>query len=227
MERSWRLAEPRVRVLPSILSADMARLGEQVRCVAEAGAEAVHVDVMDGHFVPNISIGVPVVESLRACTDLYLDTHLMITDPAKYAEPFARAGSDLIGFHIEVVDDARPVIERIRSLGADVGITLNPTTPVSAVADVVGLVDLVLVMSVWPGFGGQKFIADVLGKVAELRGMMGPAQRLEIDGGINVETIARAAEAGADTFVAGSAVFAKPDPAAAFVELERLARETT
>ncbi len=202
----------------------MTRLGEQVRAVADVGAEAVHVDVMDGHFVPNISIGVPVVESLRKCTDLYLDTHLMITDPAKYAEPFVKAGSDSITFHIEVVDDARPVIDRIRSLGANVGITINPTTPTSAIAEVVPLVDIVLVMSVWPGFGGQKFIADVLGKVTELRGILSASQRLEIDGGINAETIADAARAGADMLVAGSAVFGKADPGAAYAELERRAR---
>ncbi len=224
-QRVWCLGEPKVRVLPSILSADMARLGEQVACVAAAGAEAVHVDVMDGHFVPNISIGVPVVESLRQATDLFLDTHLMITDPVQYAEPFVKAGADSITFHVEVVDEPRSLIERIRGLGANVGITLNPGTPVERILDYVPLVDIVLVMSVEPGFGGQPFLDGVLDKVARLAAIMTPAQRLEIDGGINPATIGRAAAAGADMLVAGSAIFRAADPAGAYRELLRLARQ--
>ena len=219
----WRLAERRVRVVPSILSADMARLGEQVACVGEAGAEAIHVDVMDGHFVPNISIGIPVVESLRACTDLFLDTHLMISEPARFVEPFVRAGSDSITFHVEVVDDPGPIIDRIRELGARVGITLNPATPIEAILDFVDQVDIVLVMGVEPGFGGQPLIESTLGKITALRGILRDSQRLEIDGGINASTIGRAATAGADMLVAGSAIFRQPDPAKALVELQGLA----
>ncbi len=213
-----------MRVAPSLLAADFSRLAEEVARVEATGAEVLHLDVMDGHFVPNISFGVPVIESLRKRSRMYFDTHLMIRDPARYAEAFAGAGSDLITFHIEVADRPMEVVEKIRSVGAAVGVSLNPTTPAAAIAAVVEAVDLVLVMSVWPGFGGQRFIADVLPKVAELRTMLRDDQRLEIDGGIDEHTIASAARAGADTFVAGSAIFRRPDPAAAYHALERLAR---
>lgn len=215
--------QPALRVVPSLLSADFGRLAEQVRAVEEAGAEILHLDVMDGHFVPNISFGVPVVKSLRWHCGLFFDTHLMITDPGRYAAAFVEAGADLVNFHIEVTDTPQKVVAEIRRLGAAVGVTLNPTTPVSAVEGVLADVDLVLVMSVWPGFGGQAFIPDVLDKVRELRGLLKPEQRLEIDGGIDRTTIRQAVAAGADTLVAGSAIFGQSDPVAAMHELQRLA----
>lgn len=210
---------------PSILSADFTRLAEEVARIEAGGVEILHLDVMDGHFVPNISFGVPVVESLRPVSRLFFDTHLMITDPIRYAEPFIKAGADLLTFHIEVTDEPMRVIEHIRSVGGRVGISLNPDTPVSAIASVVASVDLVLVMSVWPGFGGQKFIPTALDKLRQLKAMLRPDQRLEIDGGIAATTIAECARAGADTFVAGSAIFGKPDPVAAMQNLQHLAEQ--
>lgn len=219
------LQSSEIRIAPSLLSADFSRLEEQVALVERAGAEMLHLDVMDGHFVPNISFGVPVIASLRKRTNLFFDAHLMISDPMKYAEPFARAGCDLITFHIEVALQPWKVVEEIRKQGVRVGVSLNPTTPDSSIDAIIADVDLVLVMSVWPGFGGQKFIADVLPKVTELRHRLRPDQRLEIDGGVDATTIAAAAAAGADTFVAGTAVFGRPDPAGAMKELESLAKE--
>lgn len=208
---------------PSVLSADFGRLAEQVAALEAAGATMLHLDVMDGHFVPNISFGAPVIASLRKHTAMFFDAHLMISDPRRYAEAFVTAGCDLITFHIEVTDEPAALVEHIRGLGAAVGVSLNPTTQVSALDPIIDAVDLVLVMSVWPGFSGQKFIADVLPKVGELRRRLGRHQRLEIDGGIDTSTIAAAAVTGADTFVAGTAVFGRPDPAAAMTQLHRLA----
>ena len=205
------------------MSADFARLAEQVGQLEAGGAEVLHLDVMDGHFVPNISFGVPVIEKLRPKSKLLFDTHLMISDPVKYAEPFAKAGCNLLTFHIEVAPEPMAVIEHLRSLGVNVGITLNPGTPASAIAAVIEAVDLVLVMSVWPGFGGQTFIESSLDKLRELRPRLRPDQRLEIDGGIGPATVAAAAAAGADMLVAGSAVFEKADPVAAMDGLRKLA----
>jgi ribulose-phosphate 3-epimerase len=219
----WRLAQPRIRIAPSLLSADFARLIDDVSKVEAAGCEVLHLDVMDGHFVPNISFGVPVIEKLRPVSKMYFDTHLMITDPLGYAEPFIKAGADLLTFHIEISDEPMRIIDRIRSLGGRVGISLNPDTPISAIAPVVPAVDLVLIMSVWPGFGGQKFIPSALDKLRELRPLLRSDQRLEIDGGIGTSTIAECARSGGDTFVAGSAVFGRPDPVAAMQELQNLA----
>ncbi|MFQ5490328.1 MAG: ribulose-phosphate 3-epimerase [Phycisphaerae bacterium] len=219
------LAEPRIRIAPSLLAADFSRLKDQVAIVEEAGAEVLHLDVMDGHFVPNISFGVPVIESLRPGSKLFFDVHLMISEPHRYAEAFAKAGADLITFHIEVADEPRELASHIRSLGSGVGVCLNPTTPVSAVAEVLPDVDLVLVMSVWPGFGGQAFMPEVLPKVRELKQKLTPRQRLEIDGGIDPTTIVHAVTAGADTIVAGSSIFGQPNPVAAMKELERAAHE--
>ncbi len=219
------LTEPRIRMAPSLLSADFARLGEHVAQVETGGADLLHLDVMDGHFVPNLTIGPPVIESLRAHSELLFDTHLMITNPLDHAPAFARAGSDLITFHIEVVDDPVKTVDELRALDVLVGVTLNPPTPVEAIGPVVELVDMVLVMSVNPGFGGQAFIEDSLDKLAAIRKRLRPDQRLEVDGGINGQTITRVVEAGADTLVAGSAIFSQPDPAAAMNQLRELAEQ--
>jgi len=173
--------------------------------------------------VPNISFGVPVIEKIRPHSKLYFDTHLMIEEPGRYAEAFAKAGCDHLTFHIEVTGEPRKIAEQIHNLGLTAGIVMNPTTPAEAVFDVLPDVEIVLVMSVWPGFGGQKFIADVLPKVTVLRKRLRPDQRLEIDGGIHAGTIAQAVMAGVDTPVAGSSIFGRPDPAAAMRELQRLA----
>ncbi len=221
------LADPALRVAPSLLAADFSQLHEQVRAVEEAGASVLHLDVMDGHFVPNMSFGAPVITSLRKTTKMFFDVHLMIEEPVRYAESFVKAGCDLVTFHIEVTDDPAAVVRHIRDLGAFVGVSLNPTTPASSIESILDDLDLVLVMSVWPGFGGQKFIVDVLPKVRELRDRLKPHQRLEIDGGIDMNTIGDAAAAGVDTFVAGTAVFGQPDPPRAMLELQRVARESS
>jgi len=208
---------------PSVLSADFGRLAEQIAAVEAAGATMLHLDVMDGHFVPNISFGVPVIESLRKYTKCFLDAHLMIAEPKRYAEAFVKSGCDHITFHIEVTDKPQAVIDQIRSLGVSVGVSLNPDTPVSAIDAVLQDVDLVLIMSVSPGFGGQCFIADVLDKVKELHTRLGSQQRLQIDGGIDEKTIGLAAAAGADTFVAGTAIFGASDPSQAMLRLHQLA----
>ncbi len=217
------LATPAIRMAPSVLSADFGRLAEQIASVEAAGATMLHLDVMDGHFVPNISFGVPVIKSLRKYTKCFLDAHLMITEPKRYAEAFVNAGCDHITFHIEVTQEPRPVIEYVRSLGVSVGVSINPTTPISTIESILGDVDLVLVMSVWPGFGGQSFIPDVLNKVRELKRRMKLHQRLQIDGGIDDKTIGLAAAAGADTFVAGTAIFGSSDPPQAMKQLHQLA----
>jgi len=216
-------AKPGVRVAPSLLAADFSHLAEQVDAVERAGAEVLHLDVMDGHFVPNISFGAPVIAAIRKKSNMFFDAHLMIAEPRKYAEAFVNAGCEHITFHIEVVSDPAALVEHIHELGVSVGVCLNPTTPVSAVEPILKTVDLVLVMSVWPGFGGQKFIPEVVPKIKALAGVLAEHQRLEVDGGIDAETISLAAAAGADTLVAGTAIFGGPDPARAFDKLTALA----
>jgi ribulose-phosphate 3-epimerase len=208
------VAQSPVRIAPSILSADFARLGEEVREVEKAGADWIHVDVMDGRFVPNLTIGPPVVAALRRVTKLPLDVHLMIVEPERYVEDFAKAGADVITVHIEASPHLHRTLQQIRALGKKAGVSLNPHTHESQIEYVLGLTDLVLVMSVNPGFGGQDFIPAVLPKLESLRRMIDHSGRdvvLEVDGGIRKGTAAEVVRAGATMLVAGSAVFGNKD----------------
>ena len=201
-------------IAPSILSADFSRLGEEVKAVEKVGADWIHVDVMDGHFVPNITIGPLVVEVVKRATDLPLDVHLMIEDPDRYLEDFARAGSTLMTVQVEACVHLHRTIQAIKALDVKAGVALNPATPLSTIEWILEDVDLILIMSVNPGFGGQKFIPQALQKISALKPMIrakNPNVLIEVDGGINQETIRWAAEAGADVFVAGSAIFGSSD----------------
>lgn len=208
-----------IRVAPSILSADFAALGAAIAAAEKGGADLIHVDVMDGHFVPNITIGPPVVKSIKRVARVPLDVHLMITDPDRYAEAFVEAGADMLSVHVEVLPHLHRSITLIKSLGIKAGAVLNPSTPVSALEEIAGDVDFILVMSVNPGFGGQKFIPRSLRKVSAIRELLDRAGNrgapIEIDGGIDLSNIARAVDAGVEIVVAGSAIFNAPDPAAA------------
>lgn len=221
------LAAPRIRIAPSLLAADFGRLREELAMIEEAGADLIHLDIMDGHFVPNLSFGVPVVERIRGYSTLFFDTHVMITDPDRYAEPFIKAGSDNYCFHIEAAAEPRALIDKVHELGSTVGIALNPGTPAEAIDGVIDAVDLVLIMSVWPGFGGQSFISNVVPKSAELSRKLSPQQRLQFDGGIDATTVVDAARSGADTFVAGSAIFGAADPPAALMAIRKAAEGAT
>ena len=216
------------KIAPSIFSADFARLGDEVRAVAAAGADYIHVDVMDGHFVPNITIGPLVVDAVRKVTDLPLDVHLMIDNPDLYIPDFAKAGADIIVVHAEATAHLHRTVQLIKSLGKKAGVSLNPATPLSYLDYILDELDLVLLMTVNPGFGGQSFIEACLPKIHALRAMLdrrGCEAELEVDGGVKIDNIDRISHAGADVFVAGSAVFNSPDYEKTIKELKRRAKE--
>jgi ribulose-phosphate 3-epimerase len=213
------LSVKQVRIAPSILSADFAALGAGIAAAERGGADLIHVDVMDGHFVPNITIGPPVVKSIKRVARVPLDVHLMISDPDRYAEAFVEAGADMLSVHVEVLPHLHRSIAFIKNLGVKAGVVLNPSTPAIALEEVAGDLDFVLVMSVNPGFGGQKFIPKSLHKVAAIREMLdrvgNAGAPIEIDGGVDLSNIARVVDAGVEIVVAGSAIFNTPDPTAA------------
>ena len=215
-----------IEIAPSILAADLSRLGEEIRSAQKGGASMVHVDVMDGHFVPNITIGIPVVRALRRTTDVVLDCHLMIDDADHYATEFVAAGADMVSVHQEACPHLNRTLAAIRAAGAAPGVVLNPATPVHTLDEVLGLADYVLVMSVNPGFGGQEFIPAALDKVRRLRQIRserGLGYRIEIDGGVTLENVGEIARAGCDIVVAGTAVFAGADPGERVAALLRAA----
>ncbi|MBI3610261.1 MAG: ribulose-phosphate 3-epimerase [Nitrospirae bacterium] len=202
------------KIAPSILSADFAHLADEIARVTEAGADMIHVDVMDGHFVPNFTIGPPIVKAIRKVTRLPLDVHLMMTNPDDFISDFIKAGSNYITVHVETCPHLHRMIQSIKEEGVKAGVTLNPATPLSSVEEILGEVDLLLIMSVNPGFGGQSFIPSILEKLRRARKMIderGAKVELEIDGGIKVENVAAIAQAGADIFVSGSAIFQSKD----------------
>ena len=215
-----------IDIAPSILSADFSRLGDEIEAVKRGGATILHVDVMDGHFVPNLTVGLPVVQSIAAASDLPIDAHLMISEPGRYAEEFVAAGAKMVSVHVEADAHLHRTLSSIKSAGAQAGVVLNPATPIESLAEVLPYADYVLVMSVNPGFGGQKFIPTSTDKVRRLREMIDARQldvRIEIDGGIGLDNIAAVVSAGAEIIVAGSAIFGKGNPEAA----ARALREAT
>jgi ribulose-phosphate 3-epimerase len=219
-----------VEILPSILAADFARLGEQVKQLEAVGCHMLHVDVMDGHFVPNLTLGPPVVESLRKVTRLKLDVHLMIEDPDKFAPVFIKAGADQVSVHQEVCRNLDRTLHMIREEGARAGVVINPATPVSLLDEVLEIADYVLVMSVNPGFGGQEFIPNSLHKVRQLKARKrerGLPFSIEIDGGITMENVPAVVDAGVEWVVTGSSIFHTVNPAATFEEMRRLAEEAS
>lgn len=220
------MAQP-VLIAPSILSADFARLAEEIGAVEQAGADLLHVDVMDGHFVPNLTVGPPIVESLKKVTKLPLDVHLMITNADAFIPEFVEAGADYLTVHVEACPHLHRTIQSIKERGIKAGVTLNPATPMSSLQDILGDVDLVLIMSVNPGFGGQKFIPSVLKKIAEARAMLDRINShalLEVDGGVKVENTREIVAAGATTLVAGSAIFSQHDYKATIAALREAAQ---
>ncbi len=214
----------KIKISPSILSADFTRLGEEIKAVEAAGADYIHIDVMDGQFVPNITIGPLLVEAARRATELPLDVHLMIDRPERFIEDFAKAGSDIITIHAEATPHLHRCVQAIKECGLRAGISINPSTPASAIEPLADYLDLVLVMSVNPGFGGQRFIDSALSKIKQVRAILDNANsvaELEVDGGIKVGNIAQAAKAGADVFVAGSAVFGSDDYKKTIADMRR------
>ena len=199
-----------IKISPSILSADFSTLGDEIKSLEKAGADLIHVDVMDGHFVPNITMGPPIIKMVRKCTKLPFDVHLMISPVEKYIKAFAEAGSDIITIHPEATDNLKRAVGTIKSLGKKAGVSLNPKTPISALMNVINDIDLILIMSVNPGFAGQSFMSEVLPKVTELRKMINEKKLkidIEIDGGINFETAPLAVKAGANILVSGTTIF--------------------
>ncbi|HUF25203.1 MAG TPA: ribulose-phosphate 3-epimerase [Vicinamibacterales bacterium] len=216
----------RVQISPSLLASDFTALGDAVRAVEKGGADLIHVDVMDGHFVPNITIGIPVVRALKRVATKPLDVHLMIEDPDRHLEAFADAGAGTITVHAEAVTHLHRTLAQIRKLGARAGVALNPATPVSAIEEVIGAIDCVLVMTVNPGFGGQAFIAESYDKVRRVRALLdahGSAANIEVDGGVDAGNAAALVEAGADILVAGASIFGSGDAARATADLRRAA----
>lgn len=214
-----------VLVAPSILSADFSKLDEEIKAVEHAGADWIHIDVMDGHFVPNITIGPVVVSKIRKISDIFFDVHLMIENPGKYVEQFAKAGADLITIHAEACDDILSTINKIKDLGCKVGVSINPETSLDVIKEIIQNVDLVLIMSVHPGFGGQSFIEDVLPKIKKTRDIISKIDKeihLEVDGGINDKTAKTAIEYGADVLVAGNFVFTNASYRDAIKSLKQL-----
>ena len=199
-----------IKISPSILSADFSILGDEIKSLEKAGADLIHIDVMDGHFVPNITMGPPIIKQIRKCTKLPFDVHLMISPVEKYIKAFADAGSDIITLHPEATDNLKRAVQTVKSFGKKAGVSLNPKTPISALMDVINDIDLILIMSVNPGFAGQSFMGEVLPKVTELRKMINDRKLkidIEIDGGINFETAALAVKAGANILVSGTTIF--------------------
>lgn len=202
-----------IKLSPSLLAADFTKLDSEIKKIADAGADMLHLDVMDGHLVPNISFGIPVIKSLRKTSDIIFDTHLMISEPHKYIKAFADAGADIITIHIECSSDIEATLKEIRSLGKKAGIALNPDAELSRILPYKGLFDMVLIMSVYAGFGGQSYINDVNSKIKEAREIFGPDFDIEVDGGVYLENLHVPVEAGANVIVAGTAVFGSENPA--------------